>query len=383
VSIRRIAVLTMARSEYGLYRPLLRAIRDDPALELQLVVAAAHLDPRFNTIHEIEADGFVPAVRINAPLEGDGPLAVAQVMAETARGVSKALANLKLDLIVALGDRSEMAAAVLAATPFLIPIAHIAGGAVTRGAIDDGFRHVISKLSHIHFPETEAQKARLQRLGEESWRIHVTGSLSIDNILALTPLTAGEFAAQFGIALSAPPLIVTLHPETRDFSNTSDHADALLAALEGEHGPIVFTYPGADTSGQVIIARIEDFVRRNPGRAYGVPHLGTRGYFSLMKLARAMVGNSSSGIMEAASFKLPVVNIGRRQEGRIAPANVIDCAFYTAAITAAIARATSPAFRNSLNDLINPYGQGDAAVRMVAVLKSVPLDKKLIIKSDF
>ena len=384
MSPRHIAVITTARSEYGLYRPLLRAIQARPGLELQLVVAASHLDPRFGTIREIEADGFVPAARIEAPLEGDGPGAIAQVMARTAAGVGQAVAELVPHIVVTLGDRSEMAAAVMAVTPFLIPVAHIAGGAVTRGAIDDGFRHAISKLSHLHFPETRIQADRLVRLGEEAWRIHVTGSLSIDNAMALEPLHDSQIAAQFGIRLGAPPLMVTLHPETRGLANPATHADALFAALEDQEGPIVFTHPGADAGGQLIVARIEDFVRRHPDRQFiPVPHLGTRGYFSLMARACAMVGNSSSGIIEAASFRLPVVNIGRRQEGRLAPANVIHASFDVGAISAALAKATSPVFRDSLKTLVNPYGDGDAAKRMVAVLERIALDDKLLIKGDF
>jgi UDP-hydrolysing UDP-N-acetyl-D-glucosamine 2-epimerase len=380
---RRIAVVTAARSEYGIYRPLLRSIQADQGLELQLIVAAAHLDPRFGTVREIEADGFVAAARIEAPLEGDGPAAVARVMGRVAAGMADALERLAPDLLVALGDRSEMEAAVSAATPFLVPVAHIAGGAVTQGAIDDGFRHAISKLSHIHFPETELQKERLLRLGEEAWRIHVVGSLSVDNALALRPLTREAINAQFGIALDEAPLLVTLHPETRNLSHAAGHAAALMKALEGVEGSIVFTYPGADAGGQVIIAAIEDFVRRHPGKAFAVPHLGNVAYFSLLRLARAMVGNSSSGIIEAASFGLPVVNIGSRQEGRMASANVIHCNVQDAEILAALARVTSQEFRASLKDLANPYGSGDAAKKMVAILRSVPLDTKLLRKAAF
>ena len=383
MSPRRIAVITTARSEYGLYRPLLRAIEARPGLKLQLVAAASHLDPRFGTVQEIEADGFVPAARIEASLEGDDPAAVAEVMARTAAGVGQAIGKLTPDIVVTLGDRSEMAAAVMAVTPFLIPVAHIAGGAITRGAIDDGFRHAITKLSHLHFPETSLQAQRLARLGEESWRIHVTGSLSIDNAMALEPLDDSQIAAQFGIPPNVPPLIVTLHPETRHFANSANHAHALFAALEGQEGPIVITHPGADAGGQLIIECIEDFVRRHPTKAFSVPHLGTRAYFSLMRRARAMVGNSSSGIIEAASFRLPVVNIGRRQEGRMAPANVIHANFDPAAIGDALIKATSAVFRDSLRTLVNPYGKGDAAQRMVSVLEGVPLNDKLLIKGDF
>lgn len=380
---RRIAVITTARSEYGIYRPLLRSIQAEQELELQLIVAAAHLDPRFGTVREIEADGFVAAARIEAPLEGDGPAAVARVMGRVAVGMADALDRLAPDLLVALGDRSEMEAAVSAATPFLIPVAHIAGGAITQGAIDDGFRHAISKLSHIHFPETELQKTRLLRLGEEGWRIHVVGSLSVDNALAHEPLPQDAINARFGIALEGAPLLVTLHPETRNLSCTAGFAAALMRALEGVEGSILFTYPGADAGGQVVVAAIEDFVRRHPGRAFAVPHLGNVAYFSFLRLARAMVGNSSSGIIEAASFGLPVVNIGSRQEGRMAPANVIHCGLQDAEISAAIARAVSPEFRAALHGLANPYGSGDAAKGITTVLANVPLDERLLRKSDF
>lgn len=380
---RRVAVITTARSEYGIYRPLLRAIEAAPELELQLIVAGAHLDPRFRTIKEIEADGFMPAARLEAPLEGDGPDAVTRVMARVAAGMADALGALKPDLLVALGDRSEMSAAVAATAPFLIPVAHIAGGAITRGAIDDGFRHAISKLSHLHFPETESQKARLLRLGEEAWRIHVAGSLSIDNIWALVPVDLREINQRFGIALNAPPLLVTLHPETRDLAHTADHIRTALTALENADYPIVFTYPGADANGNIIIAAIEDFVRRHPGNSFAVPHMGSEGYLSLMSRALVMVGNSSSGIIEAASFRLPVVNIGRRQEGRLAPANVIHCGSYETEIKAALGKAVSPEFRASIKDLVNPYGSGDAAGKMVAVLKTVPLNERLLQKAEF
>ncbi len=383
-SRRRIAVVSTARSDYGIYRPLLRAIQDDSALELQLIVAASHLDVRFgNTVTEIEDDGFVPAARVVCPLYGDGPASVSRTMGQAAMGFADAYDLLKPNLIVALGDRYEMHAAVSAAVPFLIPIAHIAGGAVTRGAIDDGFRHSMSKLSHLHFPETEEQKARLLRLGEEEWRIFAVGSLSIDSALAVKRWNLGEITSRYGLQLREAPLLVTLHPETRDFSHTAEHADALLNALAAQRVPIVFTYPGADTSGRVIIDRIEAFVHQHPESAFVVPHMGTQGYFSLMAQARALVGNSSSGIIEAASFNVPVVNVGRRQDGRLAPANVIHCKSKTEQISAAISLALSPSFRDSLNGLVNPYGHGGTAAHIVDVLRAIPLDNRLLVKGSF
>ena len=381
---RRIAVVTTARSDYGIYRPLLRAIADDPLLRLQLIVGASHLDPRFgDTVGEIEADGFEIAERVAAPLDGDGPVAISRVMGTIALGMASAFGKLAPHLIVSLGDRYEMHAAVAAAVPFLIPIAHIAGGAVTQGAIDDGFRHAISKLSHLHFPETEAQKQRLMRMGEEAWRIHVAGSLSIDNALAIRPLALAQIATRLSLPLREPPLLVTLHPETRRFADTADHARALLSALERQPLPVVFTYPGADTSGGIIIGAIEEFVRRNPARVFAVRNMGTEVYFSLMSHARAMVGNSSSGIIEAASFRLPVVNIGSRQAGRMAPRNVIQADFREESVSAAIATAISTEFRSGLATLSNPYGSGDAAARILAVLKRESTNDRLLVKGDF
>lgn len=381
--VRRVAVITTARSEYGIYRPLLRAIRADPKLELQLIAGASHLDPRFNTVSEISADGFELSAEVRAPLEGDGPSAISKVMGEIAIGMADALERLRPDLIVALGDRSEMQAAVAASVPFLIPVAHIAGGALTRGAIDDGFRHSITKLSHIHLPETELQGQRILRLGEERRRIHVVGSLSIDNVLAIEPLTLDAIAKRFHLDLTAPPILVTIHPESHDFTHTRSHIATVLEALTPPPAQIIFTYPGADAGGQIIIDAINSFVRRYDGMAFAVPHFGTVGYFSVMRHALAMVGNSSSGIIEAASFGLPVVNIGRRQEGRLAPPNVLHCSYHVEAIRRAVSKAIQPETHVELRGVTNPYGDGHTAERMIEVLKNVPLDATFLLKADF
>ncbi|HZT52547.1 MAG TPA: UDP-N-acetylglucosamine 2-epimerase [Stellaceae bacterium] len=381
---RRIAVVTVARSDYGIYRPLLRAIAADPELELALIVGAAHLTRTFGeTLGEIEADGLAPVARVDCTLAGDSPGSVARSMALATLGFAAAYESLRPHLLVVLGDRYEMHAAAVAAVPFLLPTAHIAGGAVTRGAFDDGLRHSISKLSHLHFPETSQQGERLARLGEEPWRIHVSGSLSIDNLKAIRPLSLAELNSRFGLALTVRPLLVTFHPVTREYRSTAQYADDLMAALADQALPILFTYPNADTAGTQIIERIERFVRANPERAVAVPNLGTEGYFGAMANAAAMVGNSSSGIIEAASFALPVVNIGRRQEGRPAPRNVITCGHAAREIRDAIARALDPRFRAGLAGLVNPYGDGNAAPRIHAVLRTVPLDERLINKAAF
>jgi len=381
---RRIAVVSVARSDYGLYRPLLRALAAEPALEPALIVAAAHLTRRFgDTLAEIAADGFEVRARVDCTLAADDPASIARAMGLATFGFASAYETLRPDLLVVLGDRTEMHAAVTAAVPMLIPVAHIAGGAVTRGAIDDGLRHSMTKLSHLHFPETAEQGARIRRLGEADWRIRVTGSLSIDNAKRESLLDLAAFNACFGLGLEEAPVLVTFHPETRDAGRTGAHADALLAALAALPRPLLFTAPNADPAGLEIIGRIEAFVRARPGRAFAVPHLGTRGYLSAMALARLMAGNSSSGIIEAASFGLPVVDVGRRQEGRTAPANVLHCGHGTDEIAAALARADSAAFRAAARAVVNPYGDGAAAPRMVETLRSVDLGERLLVKEAF
>jgi len=383
-SLRRIAVVTVGRSDYGLLRPLLRQLSISPDCQLDLIVAAAHWVSRYgDTVREIEADGFAIATRVDCTLAADTPASIARSMGLAVLGFAQAYEQLSPDLIVVLGDRYEAHAAVTAAVPMLIPVAHIAGGAVTRGAIDDALRHSMSKLSHLHFPETAAQGERLGRLGEEVWRITAAGSLSIDNVLATPRMGIDSFNARFAISLPARPLLVTYHPATRHFQETGERADALLAALDGQPHPILFTYPNSDTAGSRIIERVDAFVRARPGQAWAVPHLGTEGYFSAMGFAVAMVGNSSSGIIEAASFGLPVVNIGRRQEGRDAPANVLHCGEDAAAIRAAVEEACSPTFRASAAAIRNPYGDGHAAERIAEVLTTIQFDEKLLVKAAF
>ncbi|MFQ6016763.1 MAG: UDP-N-acetylglucosamine 2-epimerase [Kiloniellaceae bacterium] len=382
---RRICVVTVARSDYGIYRPLLRRIRDEPDLELSLVAAGMHLCPEFgDTAEEIHADGFEIAARVDMTLASDGPGSIARSMGLGAIGFAHAYQQLEPDVIVVLGDRYEMHAATVAAVPFLLPVAHIAGGSLTRGAIDDGFRHSITKLSHLHLVETEICSKRVIQMGEEPWRVQVSGALGLDNIREIKLLTLEELNRRFALCLerNAPPLLVTFHPVTREYQNTRRYMEALSSALKSCGMPVVFTYPNADTNGRIIIDMIDRFVGKRPD-AFGVPHLGTLGYFSLMAQATAMVGNSSSGIIEAASFGLPVVNIGTRQAGRLAPANVIAAGYASAAILEAIERAAAPEFRKGLEGLVNPYGDGHAAERMIEVLKTTDLRDPRLIQKTF
>lgn len=378
--MRKIAVVTVARSDYGICRPLLRVLSRDAGVELQLIAAAMHLVPEFGrTADEIERDGFTIAGRVEMLLAGDTPESIAKSMGVGMLGFAQAYARLKPDLLVVLGDRFEMHAAAAAALPFNLPCAHLYGGDLTEGAMDDALRHSITKLSHLHFTSLPESAARIRQMGEEPWRVEVAGLLSLDNIAAVPALTRAELEERCRLSLDPAPVLVTYHPETLEFQLAEQRIDALLAALAEVDRPLVFTAPNADTGGRAIAARIRGFIAGRRG-AVLVESLGTQGYFGMMRCAAAMVGNSSSGIMEAPSFELPVVNIGARQHGRVRAANVIDVEPGRDAIAAGVRRALAPEFRGSLRGLANPYGDGHAAERIARRLRTVPLGDRLIRK---
>jgi UDP-N-acetylglucosamine 2-epimerase (non-hydrolysing)/GDP/UDP-N,N'-diacetylbacillosamine 2-epimerase (hydrolysing) len=378
--MRTIGVVTVGRSDYGIYLPVLRCLQSDPELRLRLFVGGMHLSPEFGlTVRVIEADGFDIAARIEMLLSSDTPEGIAKSIGLGIVGFAQAWSQNRPDVLLVLGDRFEMMAAALAALPFKIPLAHIHGGEVTQGAMDESLRHSITKLSHLHFVATEESGRRVAQLGEEPWRITVSGAPSLDNLNRVPLLPAGELEVRFGLRLEPAPLLVTFHAVTLEYEQTELQTVELLTALAASGLPVVFTMPNADTNGRIIIRLLKEFVRTHP-TAQWVDNLGTEGYFSMMACAAALVGNSSSGIIEAASFKLPVVNIGSRQCGRTRPANVIDVGYAGAEILQGIRRAVAPAFRAGLRDLVNPYGQGQAAPKIVAALKQVELGDRLLRK---
>jgi UDP-hydrolysing UDP-N-acetyl-D-glucosamine 2-epimerase len=268
---------------------------------------------------------------------------------------------------------------VQAALPFNIPVAHISGGETTEGAIDESVRHAITKLSHLHFVAAEPYARRVIQMGEQAWRVHVTGEPGLDDFPTMKFLGKPELEERVGMSLSSPPLLITFHPVTLDHKSTYKYVTELLAALRQSRHPAIFTYPNADTCSGVIIEAIESFVDSNPN-ARVVRNLGRLAYCSLMKQAIAMVGNSSSGLVEAASFELPVVNIGIRQRGRLSGSNVIDCECERGAIATAIRTAVSEEFHYAIRGIHNIYGDGHASERILEVLRNVPLDQKLIVK---
>ena len=375
--MKRIGVVTVARSDYGILRPLLRRIDASGELELLLFVSGTHLVREHGlTVEEIE---FPIAARVELYAGSDEPAEVAASIAHGVEGFAHAYAHARPDLLVLLGDRFEMLAAAVAALPFRIPLAHVHGGESSEGAFDESIRHALTKLSHLHFASAEPHARRLVQLGEEPWRVIVSGAPGLDAIGELEPLDDAELSQRLGTRLNGPTLLVTYHAATLDPQDAATRARQLLDAVAASGLSAVFTYPNADPGGNAIRALIDDFVReRDDARA--VASLGSDAYFALMRRASAMVGNSSSGIIEAPSFGLPVVNVGIRQQGRLRARNVIDVADDSASILDGIRRALSPEFRASLAGLENPYGDGGASERIVRRLEQVELGPRLLQK---
>ena len=378
---RTIGVVTVARSDYGIYQPVLKEIARHRDLRLLVYAGGMHLSRRHGlTIAMIEKDGHEIAGRVDFKLaQTESPLAVAQAMGRGILGFAKVFGVRRPDLLLVLGDRYEMHAAALAALPMKIPVAHIHGGEITEGAMDDALRHCITKLAHLHFPSTQVSARRIAQMGEEQWRIAMAGAPALDRLSGFRPMSRSALENRFGLDLSTPFLLATFHPVTLEYEHTSRQIAAWLGAIEDSGLPTVFTLPNADTCGGAITRAVRRFVKTRPQHRL-VDNFGADAYFSMMKMAAAMVGNSSSGIIEAPSFGLPVVNIGSRQRGRVRSRNVIDVEPCRADIAAAIQRAVGSRFRKVASQVRNPYGNGRASACIVAVLRKVPLDDRLLVK---
>jgi UDP-N-acetylglucosamine 2-epimerase (non-hydrolysing)/GDP/UDP-N,N'-diacetylbacillosamine 2-epimerase (hydrolysing) len=384
---RRIAVVTTSRADYShLYWPL-RLLREQPDVELKLIVMASHLSPEFGaTVSEIERDGFEIAARIECLLSSDSDVGMAKSIGVAVLSLADALGAMRPDLLLLIADRYEMLAPAAVALSLRIPIAHIEGGEVSEGAIDDAVRNALTKMAHIHFTSTEAARERVIAMGEEAWRVHRAGAPSLDHLRRSTLLPREEVEARCEIDLrtnrAGAALLVAYHPVTLE-QDTTVEASALFAALEqiaaqGD-AQILFCYPNADAGSRRLIERTRAFLEEHP-RGKIFVNLDAVTYWSLLRQVEAMVGNSSSGIMETASFAVPTVNVGLRQKGRERARNVLDAEPDPGAIVTRIVQARSVAFRASLEGMTNPYGDGRAAERIVEVLTTAPLGQKLLIK---
>jgi len=381
--MRKIAVVTGTRAEYGLLYWIIKGIHDAPELELQLIVTGMHLSPEFGlTVKEIEYDGFPIAGRVEMLLSSDTETAIAISMGIGMIGFANVYERIKPDILVVLGDRFEVLSAVSASIPFRIPVAHIHGGESTEGLIDEPIRHAITKMSHIHFTSTDKYRKRVIQMGESPESVFCSGAPGLDNILNLKLMGREELSKDLAIPDNGKFGVVTYHPVTLERNTSEYQMSELLKALgEQPHVYWIFTLPNADTGGRVIIDMIEEFVSINFDKGKALTSLGQLRYLSLLAHADLMVGNSSSGILEAPAFELPVVNIGDRQLGRIRAQNVIDVSECRKEnILDALDTAASTVFKNSLRGMKNPYGEGHSSERIVCRVKEISLDKTLIKK---
>jgi UDP-hydrolysing UDP-N-acetyl-D-glucosamine 2-epimerase len=376
---RKIAVVTTSRADYShLYWPLHDlSARED--VDLRIIALGSHLSPEFGrTIQEIEKDGFRISGRVECLLSSDSDVGMAKTIGVAMLSLSDLLGEMRPDLLLLIADRYEMLAPASVALALRIPIAHIEGGEISEGAIDDAVRNALTMMSHIHFTSTLGARDRVISMGEEEWRVHRAGAPSLDHLRRQTLLTREQLASQLKLDLSQPTFLVACHPVTiaRD---TLEEADALFAALETFPEQLLFCYPNADAGSRALIERTRAFLAsRGGGRVF--INLDALAYWSLIAQVDLLLGNSSSGIMESASFALPTVNIGLRQQGRERARNVVDAAADAQSIHDAVRLARSAEFRRSLLGMSNPYGEGFASETIVRVLTTVPLTRELLMK---
>ncbi|MHC8508119.1 MAG: UDP-N-acetylglucosamine 2-epimerase [Rhodospirillales bacterium] len=370
--MRKIAVITGSRADYSLISVLARAIEDDPDMALSLMACGSHFSERHGaTWREIEADGFKITARIEMEPPTDSAADAARAAGRGVAGFADAFEKNRPDIAAVLGDRYEMLAAATAAMIMNIPVAHFGGGQVTENVIDERIRHALTKIAALHFTLVEPCRQRLIRMGERPETVHTIGAFGVDAIRGAEIRTRAETCARLGLEGEGPYLIITLHPETAGGADPARDAAEMLAALDSvKDARLVFTGQNADPGADAIGRAVGAYVSANPGRAALHASLGRDMYYSALAHAEAMVGNSSSAVNEAPSFKLGAVNIGGRQKGRIRADNVIDCPADRAACAAAVARARSAPFRASLETLENPFGDGSAGRRAAEILKA-------------
>lgn len=371
---RKICIVTGTRAEYGLLRWVMEDIRRRPELELQILVTGMHLSPEFGLTHrEIERDGFRIDRKVELLLSSDTPVGLAKSMGVGMIGFADALYELRPDLLLVLGDRFEIFAAVAAAMVARVPVAHLHGGEATEGLIDEAIRHSITKMAHLHFVAVEDYRRRVVQLGESPDRVFLVGGMGVDAIQRSPRLDKAALEHALGVRFAARNLLVTFHPVTLESSTSAAQMGQLLAALEPLRDTrLIFTLPNADTDGRVMIDMIERFTAAHQN-AVAFQSLGQLRYLSCLEHVDGVVGNSSSGLTEAPTFKIGTVNVGDRQRGRLKAESVIDCAPDRASISAAIDELYSPQFRKTLAGVRNPYGDGGASARVVETLASVRL----------
>ncbi|CUU79841.1 UDP-N-acetylglucosamine 2-epimerase [Campylobacter hyointestinalis subsp. hyointestinalis] len=379
---RKICVVTGTRAEYGLLYWLIKGIQESDDLELQLIVTGAHLEERFGfTYKEIEKD-FPNFDKVPLGLKNDNEDSVCHSISLAIDGFANKFRALKPDILMVLGDRYEILSATIAGMVYRIPIAHIHGGEKTEGAFDEAIRHSITKMSHLHFVATDEYARRVIQLGEEPNRVFNVGGMGIENIKRLNLLSRSEFEQSINFKLNKKNILVTFHPVTLEKGAAKEQFKELLNALdELKDTNIIFTKANADIGGKIINQMIDKYSSKNSSKAVSFASLGTLRYLSALKHVDMVVGNSSSGLAEAPSFKIATINIGDRQKGRIKADSIIDCEPNKLSIQKAINKAYTKEFKSVLENTINPYGDGNASIKIIEVLKKVNLDN--ILKKKF
>ena len=379
--MRKVCVFTGTRGEFGLLRWVMQGIQDSPDLILQIVATGMHLSPEFGmTIQEIRDDGFQPDETVEILLSGDTSTAVCKSMGLGLISYGEAIQRLQPDMILVLGDRFETFCMAAAAHVCRVPVAHIHGGETTQGAIDEAFRHSITKMSHLHFTSTEKYRQRVIQLGEHPDRVFNVGAIGIENIRRFSLLSKQELERDIGFVLGNRYLLVTFHPVSLEHSTAEDQFKKILKALDqvtsdsNELMKIVFTKANADTDGRIINRLIDDYVFEHSDKAIAFTSMGALKYLSAMKHASAVVGNSSSGIIEAPTFKVPTVDIGNRQRGRVKAPSTINCEPEVNTILNGIETVLSPAFIESLSNMPNPYERANTCSTIVGSLEKISLE---------
>ena len=380
--MRKICVVTGTRAEFGLLRPLMQLVKDDEQLNLQIIATGMHLSSEFGcTINEIIKSGFEVDKQLECILSSDSSVGVSKSIGLAMIGFADAYRDLMPDLVVVLGDRTEILAAVIAAAMANIPIAHIHGGETTEGAYDEAIRHSITKFSHLHFTATEVYRKRVIQLGEQPERVYNVGAIGLDSIKNLRLMTRQEFEASIDFVLAKRNVLVTYHPVTLETENPREVFQNVLNVLdELEETNVIFTHANSDKNGRVINEMIGQYVKKNKHKAAGFASLGQLRYLSALQYVDFVIGNSSSGIIEVPSFNIPTINIGDRQKGRIAPESVLHCEGDLQSLQQAVQQVISPKFKSRIQQQKQIFGIGNTAEKIVQVIKN---NERIDLKKSF
>ena len=383
--MKRIGIMTGTRAEYGLLKPLMQEINKDNDLELYLIVSGMHLSPEFGmTYKEIEEDGFQINAKVEMLLSSDSPAGISKSIGLGVIGFADEFQRADLDMLILLGDRYEALSAAICAMVMRIPIAHLHGGELTEGAIDEGIRHSITKMSYLHFTSTEQYRNRVIQLGENPERVFYVGALGVENIKKINLMTKEELERSIHFEIDENTVVVTYHPVTLENNTVEEQFLNLLKVLD--RNPkirMIFTKANADTNGRIVNELIDKYAAQNSERACAFMSLGQKRYLSALKYCRIVIGNSSSGIIEAPSFGKPIINIGDRQKGRICADSVINCGYTQQEIQQAMETALTEEFENKARNCRNPYEKENTAANIISVIKDYLLNDKIKLKKGF